>query len=140
MLKAKKFTQKLIDHEIEQVANLCHITELLNRHPFDLSGGEQQRAALAKILLLSPDILLLDEPTKGLDMPFKDTLAEILLKLKNSGVTIIMVTHDVEFSAKYADHCGMFFDGRISSISNPRDFFASNNFYTTRNNTRYSRK
>lgn len=131
LLKAKKFTQKLIDHEIEQVANLCHITELLNRHPFDLSGGEQQRAALAKILLLSPDILLLDEPTKGLDMPFKDTLAEILLKLKNSGVTIIMVTHDVEFSAKYADHCGMFFDGRISSISNPRDFFASNNFYTT---------
>lgn len=91
-----------------QVANTCEITELLLSHPYDLSGGEQQRAALAKVLLTNPKILLLDEPTKGLDNFFKIKFSEILNKLKSRGVTIIMVSHDVEFCAKYADLVSMF--------------------------------
>lgn len=131
ILTLQKTDKRLIDGEIGKAAALCHITELLGRHPYDLSGGEQQRAALAKILLLSPEILLLDEPTKGLDAPFKETLAEILARLKNSGVCIVMVSHDLEFCAKYADRCGLFFDGQLVAVSEPRSFFSGNSFYTT---------
>lgn len=119
------------DEEINRVAQLCKIEHLLQSHPYDLSGGEQQRTALAKLLLLSPNILLLDEPTKGLDAQFKEIFAEILRKLKADGVTIIMVSHDIEFCAEYSDRCAMFFDGNITSVDKPREFFAGKSFYTT---------
>lgn len=131
ILKLQGFPAKQQETKIRKVAGLCEITQLLQRHPYDLSGGEQQRAALAKILLLSPDILLLDEPTKGLDVPFKQTLANILRKLLNSGVCIIMVSHDIEFCAANADRCGLFFDGNLVTVSDPGSFFAGNSFYTT---------
>ena len=116
---------------IREVAATCQITHLLDSHPYDLSGGEQQRAALAKVLLTKPRLLLLDEPTKGIDSFFKETLAEILCKLKQQGVTIVMVSHDVEFCARYADLVSMFFDGQILTTDDPRRFFGSNSFYTT---------
>ncbi len=93
--------------------------------------GEQQRAALAKVLLTDPKILLLDEPTKGIDNFFKLEFAEILKDLKKQGVTIIMVSHDVEFCAKYADLVSMFFDGSIITTNTPNRFFSQNSFYTT---------
>ena len=99
--------------------------------PTTLSGGEQQRAALAKILLLNPDILLLDEPTKGLDAEFKQVFGQILRTLQASGVAILMVSHDIEFCAKYADRCALFFDGNIVTEAEPRTFFSGNSFYTT---------
>ena len=116
---------------IQQIAAMCQIEALLNSHPYDLSGGEQQRAALAKVLLTKPKLLLLDEPTKGIDNFFKETLAEILCKLKEQGVTIVMVSHDVEFCAKHADLVSMFFDGQILTTDDPRHFFGANSFYTT---------
>ena len=116
---------------LAQVVSLCKLTELLDRHPYDLSGGEQQRAALAKILLLNPDILLLDEPTKGLDAEFKQVFGQILRTLQASGVAILMVSHDIEFCAKYADRCALFFDGNIVTEAEPRTFFSGNSFYTT---------
>ena len=117
--------------EIDRVAELCQITELLDNHPYDLSGGEQQRAALAKVLLTRPRLLLLDEPTKGIDSFFKETFAGILADLKKQGITIVMVSHDVEFCARYADVVSMFFDGQILTTDTPRRFFGSNSFYTT---------
>ena len=119
------------EETVRKAAAVCQITPLLDSHPYDLSGGEQQRAALAKVLLTNPTILLLDEPTKGIDSFFKETLAEILTELKEKGVTIVMVSHDVEFCARYADFVSMFFDGRIISTDTPRRFFGSNSFYTT---------
>ena len=116
---------------LAQVVSLCKLAELLDRHPYDLSGGEQQRAALAKILLLNPDILLLDEPTKGLDAEFKQTFGQILRTLQAAGVAILMVSHDVEFCAKYTDRCALFFDGNIVTESEPKTFFSGNSFYTT---------
>ena len=116
---------------IEGIAKTCQIESLLNSHPYDLSGGEQQRAALAKVLLTQPKLLLLDEPTKGIDSFFKETLAEILCKLKEQGVTIVMVSHDVEFCARYADMVSMFFDGQMLTTDTPRRFFGNNSFYTT---------
>ena len=116
---------------LERVAEICDITDLLESHPYDLSGGEQQRAALAKVLLTEPKILLLDEPTKGIDSFFKLKFAEVLEKLKEQGVTIIMVSHDVEFCARYADTVSMFFDGSIITTNTPNRFFSQNSFYTT---------
>lgn len=124
---------------IEEMLERMEISHLSKSHPYDLSGGEQQRLALGKILLLEPKILLLDEPTKGLDPFFKITLAGVLRRLTEEGVTIFMVSHDVEFCAEYADRCAMFFDGDIVSVGSPKEFFAGNNFYTTSAN-RIARK
>lgn len=124
---------------VKGIAEVTHLTGLLHRHPYDLSGGEQQRLALAKILLLRPKILLLDEPTKGLDAYFKQEFADILNLLKDQGVTIFMISHDIEFCAAHADRCGLFFDGNIVVSGEPKEFFAGNNFYTTAAN-RMARK
>ena len=116
---------------IEEAAALCRITHLLSMHPHDLSGGEQQRCALAKVLLTEPRLLLLDEPTKGLDNFFKIHFAGILKQLKEKGITVIMVSHDVEFCADHADLVSMFFDGQVLTTDTPRRFFGQNSFYTT---------
>lgn len=124
-------TKEEIAVRVKEMAELCEITPLLQSHPYDLSGGEQQRAALAKVLLTDPKILLLDEPTKGIDSFFKQKFADIMEKLKERGVTILMVSHDVEFCARYADLVSMFFDGGIVTTNTPNRFFSRNSFYTT---------
>lgn len=130
-LKDKKLTKEQIEENVKQIISLCKLSGLENRHPFDLSGGEQQRVALAKLLLLKPEILLLDEPTKGFDAEFKEEFASILKNLLNSGICIIMVSHDIEFCAEHADTCALFFDGDIIACGTPQKFFAENSFYTT---------
>ncbi len=118
----------------KKIADICaelSITEVLSRHPYDLSGGEGQRAALAKILLTEPKILLLDEPTKGIDAFAKQTLMAILRRLSEGGVTVLIVTHDTEFAAEISGRCAMLFDGKVISPSCPQRFFGKNNFYTT---------
>jgi len=107
------------------------LTPLMDKHPYDLSGGEQQLVALAKVLATKPKLLLLDEPTKGLDAYAKKGIISVLKKLQASGVTIVAVTHDVEFAAQCADRCALFFRGEITSIDTPVKFFAENTFYTT---------
>ncbi len=114
-----------------EIAAKLELTDKLTSHPFDLSGGELQRAAIGKLLLQDADILLLDEPTKGLDAYLKQELAAILKKLTAEGITMLMVTHDLEFAASYADRCALLFDGRITSEEEPHAFFTGNRFYTT---------
>jgi len=134
MVVSWKISNKAKNKRVDAVIELCQLDELLERHPYDLSGGEQQKLALAKVLLLRPEILLLDEPTKGLDAEFKQVFAEILRNLKSQGITIVMVSHDVEFCARYADRCAMFFDGNVVTEGQPRKFFSGNSFYTTEAN------
>ena len=116
---------------VARMARLCRLEGLLARHPYDLSGGEQQRAALAKLLLAEPEILLLDEPTRGLDAGFKQALAEILHALLRQGAAVLMVSHDVEFCARYAQRCALFFDGSVVTEGTVRQFFSGSSFYTT---------
>lgn len=113
------------------MAEKLGIASLLDRNPFDLSGGEGQKCALAKVLLTGPRVLLLDEPTKGLDAGAKLSLAAFLAELKAEGMTVLLVTHDVEFAALVADRCALFFDGEILSADTPARFFSGNTFYTT---------
>lgn len=129
--RVMEYTETEKEENIKSVSEMLGITQLLESHPYDLSGGEQQKCALAKLLLLKPDILLLDEPTKGIDSYFKQTLANIIAELKKSGITVIFVTHDVEFAAQNADRCALIFDGEAVSCDTPDQFFSCNNFYTT---------
>ena len=127
------------EERLRDVIAKTEIGHLLSNHPYDLSGGEQQRAALAKVLLLNPEIILLDEPTKGLDGFYKQKLAEILKGLTKEGRTILMVSHDIEFCAEYGDTCALFFHGGVVTSAPARQFFAGNSFYTTAAN-RMARK
>ncbi len=131
VFRGQKKSKEAQDAEVARIVELCGLKDFLDRHPYDISGGEQQRSALAKVLLTQPDILLLDEPTKGFDAEFKVTFALILRRLLAQGVTILMVSHDVPFCAEYAHKCGLFFDGSIVADGTPREFFSGNSFYTT---------
>ena len=120
--------------KIERVNDLLALMEiehLRKANPYDLSGGEQQRLAIAKVMAYDPNLLLLDEPTKGLDPFFKRTLGGILKKLTENGTTVFMVSHDIDFCAQYADICAMFFDGEITSLGPAKSFFCGNSYYTT---------
>lgn len=131
LLEAQGVKKEERDARIASVAEKIGVAALLDQHPYDLSGGEQQKCAIAKMLLLEPRILLMDEPTKGLDAHAKRVLRDILRALKADGITILMVTHDVAFAAENADRCALFFDGEVLSADVPERFFAENNFYTT---------
>ena len=124
-------TEQEMEEKIARIAKLLKIEELLDKHPYDLSGGQQQKAALGKILLLQPKLLLLDEPTKGIDAYSKFRLMELMRRLQSEGITILMVTHDVEFAASVSNRCAMFFDRELTSVDPPEEFFCDNSFYTT---------
>lgn len=117
--------------KLEEVASFCEITNLLNRHPYDISGGEMQRAALCMVLLNNPQILFLDEPTKGMDNLFKKQFARKIRELNENGITVVMVSHDTEFCAEYCDECAMIFDGMCALQAERNKFFSQNFFYTT---------
>lgn len=121
----------LITNDYKEIAEKLNITHLLDKNPYDLSGGEAQRAALAKILLLKPDLLCLDEPTKGIDEKGKRDIIKILRTLAENNVSILIVSHDADFAAEVSDRCMMLFDGEITSEGSVREFFSTNKFYTT---------
>lgn len=131
LCKIKGIEKSNYEDKINSVAEKLGIKDLLENHPYDLSGGEIQKCALGKVLISEPKILLLDEPTKGVDAYSKLSLSKILQEIKSDGVTIITVTHDVEFASIVADRCGLFFDGEALSSLVPQEFFSKNNFYTT---------
>lgn len=127
----KKNGEKPNDAEVARVIKQTELENLLGSHPFDLSGGETQRLGIAKILLADAPVLLLDEPAKGIDPKMKIKLGEILRSLAADGKAVAVVSHDMEFLARFADRCVMTFDGAVISEGEPRRFFAGNHFYTT---------
>lgn len=131
VLKFSGYKKIDIAEKIDEVSRFTQIHHLLDRHPYDVSGGELQKSALAMLLLKEPQIIFLDEPTKGMDNLFKKQFAEKIHSLCSNGITVIMVSHDTEFCAEYCDECAMIFDGMCVSQENKNDFFAHNYFYTT---------
>lgn len=123
--------KKARKERIDEAISFCEITDLLDRHPYDISGGELQRAALCMVLLKNPQILLLDEPTKGMDNLFKKQFARKIKELNGKGITVVMVSHDTEFCAEYCDECALIFDGICALQDETTRFFSQNFFYTT---------
>ena len=123
--------EELRDAHVEDLSLPFDFTPLLDKHPYDLSGGEQQLLALTTVLGAHPRLLLLDEPTKGLDAHKKEELCAILRALQKQGCTVVAVTHDVEFSAAVANRAALLFDGSVASLDPPEKFFLSNRFFTT---------
>lgn len=130
-LETVKVSREERTRRLSAVVSRCQLQALLNRHPFDLSGGEAQKIALAKLLLLRPQVLLLDEPTKGLDAQYKQTLGELLLELTREGTAVVMISHDMAFCARYSHRCLLLFNGEAVAGGTPREFFGANSFYVT---------
>ena len=129
--KRHGFSKQETEARIAEVAALLQLAPLLPQHAEDLSGGERQKVAIGKLLLYRPTLLLLDEPTKGLDPQLKAQLAQLLKQLQQEGMTILVVTHDLEFAATISNRCGLFFDGEVLVATTPQQFFSNNHFYTT---------
>lgn len=131
------FSRDSVKEELEAVGcsdtliRELELEKLLIQHPYDLSGGEQQRLGLALVMSKNPDLLLLDEPAKGLDIEARQKLGEYLRNYTKKGHTVLCVTHDVEFASTYADVCSLLFEGEILSTDQTRTFFMDNAFYTT---------
>ncbi len=130
-LSGSFLTKEIKEKKITETAKLTEISHILDRHPYDISGGEMQRAALAIVLLKNPRIVFMDEPTKGMDPLFKDRFAGIIKRLCKSGTTVITVSHDTEFCARHCDRCAMISDGLCVLEADSHEFFTSNYFYTT---------
>lgn len=120
-----------LEVEFGELTDFLQISDIEERHPYDISGGQAGRLALAKVLQTGADIILLDEPTKALDASLKIKLAEILKELCNQGKTIVVVSHDIEFIGEYADIVSFVSRGNIIASANRQEFFSSLNFYTT---------
>lgn len=131
LVKTNHLGDNVVKETIEKYSFFNNIEELYGANPMDLSGGEAQRVALLKVLLMKSEIVLLDEATKGLDFDAKKNLSLVLEELKSNGKTVVLVSHDLSFVAENADRLLFLFGGQIVTESTPVDFFSSNRFYTT---------
>ncbi len=116
---------------VEQIIEEFGLNDIRKNNPYDISGGQQEKLAIAKVLLLKPEVLLLDEPTNGLDPYFKKTLGKLLKKINADGVTITIVSHDLEFVDSFCDDVIMLFDRKVAAQDSTHKFLRDNMFYTT---------
>ncbi|SEP89191.1 ECF-type riboflavin transporter, S component [Lachnospiraceae bacterium RM5] len=139
------FTKETVKEEIEtlnyqtksdvdknRILEIFDLKDKLDVHPYDLSGGEKQKLGILLLLLCDADILLLDEPSKGLDNISKEMLGKLFLYLKSINKTLIIVSHDIEFCVNFGDKCALLFDGELVGEDEVKNFFNNNNFYTTK--------
>ncbi|EEI24498.1 ABC transporter ATP-binding protein [Lentilactobacillus hilgardii] len=131
MVQAKQLGITNAESRAQKALENLRLTDLENKNPFDLSGGQQQLLGLAIAMIANPQLLVLDEPTNGLDPNTKHLIGEQLLNYQHRGGTIIMATHDMAFAAAFSGNCGFMFDGRLESILPRRRFFSGNFFFTT---------
>ncbi|ASS74433.1 hypothetical protein CIG75_05140 [Tumebacillus algifaecis] len=117
------------EREIGAILSSLGLLEQKDRNPRDLSGGERQRAALATVLVQQPKLLLLDEPTRGLDSGQKENLGKWLHSYLLQGGTVLLITHDVEFAAEYADWVVLIDDGIVAAEGTPQQMLTRGMFY-----------
>lgn len=115
--------------EAQAMLSRLDLASCAERHPYDLSGGQRQLLALGKVLLVGPQLLLLDEPTKGLDCTARKEVARLVDEARRGGATIVMATHDFEFASAVADRMSLLFDGEVACTEPVDEFFRNNLFY-----------
>lgn len=115
--------------EAQAMLSRLDLASCAERHPYDLSGGQRQLLALGKVLLVGPQLLLLDEPTKGLDRTARKEVARLVDEVRRGGATIVMATHDLEFASAVADRMSLLFDGEVACTEPVDEFFRNNLFY-----------
>ncbi|MBQ8108212.1 MAG: AAA family ATPase [Ruminococcus sp.] len=115
----------------EELVQRLELSKIMDTHPYDLSGGELQIFALARLLMTDPKVILLDEPVKGLDPDSRTKVGQLIRELAAEGRSVLMVTHDLEFAAEYSDRCAMLFDGALQGQLTTGELFTRNEFYTT---------
>ena len=114
-----RWPREQIIQRVEETLHLLEIDHLKQRAPHRLSGGEKKRVALASVLILDPDVLLLDEPTAALDPKSQSMVIDFLIGWAGSGKTIITTTHDLDTVTEIADHCLVFDHGRLVAADSP---------------------
>lgn len=115
--------------EVQAMMGELGLADRAGLHPYDLSGGQRQMLALGKLLLVHPRLLLLDEPTKGLDRTARERVAGMIEAARRDGVTVIVSTHDLAFVRRVADRVSLMFDGELACTEPVGEFFRNNLFY-----------
>ena len=115
--------------EVQAMMGELGLADRADLHPYDLSGGQRQMLALGKLLLVHPRLLLLDEPTKGLDRTARERVAGMIEAARRDGVTVIVSTHDLAFVRRVADRVSLMFDGELACTEPVGEFFRNNLFY-----------
>ena len=115
--------------EVQAMMGELGLADRADLHPYDLSGGQRQMLALGKLLLVHPRLLLLDEPTKGLDRAAREHVAGMIEAARRDGVTVIVSTHDLAFVRRVADRVSLMFDGELACTEPVGEFFRNNLFY-----------
>lgn len=116
-----------IHNRVEYVLKLLDIYEYKDRNPFDLSGGQMQRVAVASILAMKPDVIVLDEPTSQLDPQGSEEVFRAVDSLTKSGITVIMVEHKIEKIAAYSDRVMLLHKGKLIAYDKPEVIFSMDN-------------
>lgn len=133
-LKNKKLSKREIDEEVKKMVDLVGLEECISKYPFEISGGQQQRVALARSLVLKPDILLLDEPLSALDAKVRENLRDEIKSLQRKlNITTIMVTHDQEEAIIISDRIIVFNSGNIMQEGTPKEIYYSPKNHFTAN-------
>ncbi len=123
-LKIRRLPRKKIQATVRKMAENVNIEHLLNRRTDDLSGGERQRVAVARTLVTSPEIILLDEPMASIDTPLRDDIRRLLRKINSMGITMLHVTHDYSEAIRLAHRVGVIHNGRIMQTGTPDNVFS----------------
>ena len=118
------------EDEVAAALERLGLADAAERHPYDLSGGQQQLLALEKLLLVRPRLLLLDEPTKGLDRSVRERVARRVAAARSNGATVLLATHDLGFVRAVADNVSLMFDGAITVTEPTDEFFANSWLYS----------
>lgn len=109
---------------IDDAMELLDISKYKERNPFDLSGGQMQRMAIASIIAMQPEVIILDEPTSQLDPQGREEVFQAVQKLSQKGITIIMVEHNMEKIAQYSDRVILLHDAKLIAIDTPQKIFS----------------
>lgn len=113
---------QFVDNNIKEMLEKMELSEKKDSHPFDLSVGQQQRLAIGKVLLLKPDVLMLDEPTKGIDGEFKKKLAVMFDEMKRAGIAVVIVSHDIDFCAEMQMNVDFYLMGNLQKCRQRKNF------------------